>query len=308
MTGWAVLPTIALLFVHLILAGCRHSSKDAQVSSPQGLRVAQEDRSRPVCFVSKVSGDVRYRRAGSLNWEPLGDRKNLFMGDLLFTRKNSYIHLEYSNAGASLRLPPETLFRMSERPPVFTKMRRRFGLEGSSDFPQKQIVKNNDKAENPFDQFTDSSEKRKSLHIAFDSVQPLKIVRKKVKVPLDFPQSNSAIIASQYPVYLPIRVSPEFMGQKYWAYLWTANDPVNPIWSGFSNGEFSSIPVPGGGKYVVQVMNEDETFVSESVEVSVIDSAKKSENERGKAKKDILSDVLLKLKDKREEDYIILME
>ena len=257
----------------------------------------------PSCIVASATGDIRYRRTGSLNWVPLDNRKELFVGDLLFTRTGASARIEYVAVGAAVELPPQTLFRIGEVPPTYTKLRRRFAVENAksgSGSGSGSGVSNN--PQNPFERVQvknpDEGDGKKT---STKGTQRLSILREKSPLQLAAPQAGSVTFSSAFPAKLTLRVGPEFMGKKVWAFLWAASDKVNPIWNGYSLGEFSAIPIPAPGTYSVQAISDDETLVSETVSVEF-------RKQNNAAEHDELSDLLENLRDKRGSNYTITVE
>jgi hypothetical protein len=250
----------------------------------------------PVALVRQAEGEVRYRAAGTLNWNPLGLRKKLFVGDLLFTRDNGSARLEYTAAGAAVQLPPQTLFRVGEKPPTFTKLRRRFGVENPHSGKESSFSQSEKNATNPFERVEVRNTEKGKNNSNNIVTSRLTVLREKGKILLDMPKPNSTTLAQGFPAHLRIRVAPEFMGQNYWAFIWRESDKINPVWSGAAQGEFSAVPIPKAGRYEVQVMSDDETLVSDTVEVEFQTTG------------DQLSDMLKRLRDKRDADYTIIVE
>lgn len=270
----------------------------------------------PSCVVTSAKGDIRYRRVGSLNWVSLANRKELFVGDLLFTRNGASARIEYVAVGAAVELPPQTLFRVGETPPTYTKLRRRFALESNN-----AKVQDSRSSQNPFERVqVKNPEEDGSKQATKDSKSSLRILREKSPLQLATPQMGDITLSTIFPAKLTLRVEPEFAGKKMWAYLWGENDKVNPIWSGFSTGEFSAIPIPAPGRYSVQAMSDDETQVSEmiSVEFRKQKNANDKNQSTGSATGESpahsagdpsgLSDILKDLRNKRDSNYTITVE
>jgi hypothetical protein len=133
----------------------------------------------------------------------------------------------------------------------------------------------------------------------------LGILRKRGKLPLEFPHSGSIILASTFPAPLHIRVSPEFSTGTFWAYVWKENNTESPLWSGFSGGEFAAVSLQETGKYIVQVMNDAETLFSDPVAIEVLQNRRwkipapeKAQSSPGaKRSKTSLGALLMKLSD-----------
>jgi hypothetical protein len=219
--------------------------------------------SESVCRLMQVTGDVQWRSAGSVNWLPLGQRKKLSRGDSLYTPKGSSVQIFYTEGRTAVQLPEYSLFTVSQRPPLFNKVLRRFGVENTI----KQILKpTKSNRENP--------------------KQKLAVARMRGKIPLDFPESGNIILTDSFPTSLRIRVSQEFSGSKFWAFVWPAENSQRPVWSGFSEGEFSGASIPSAGSYFVQVINDDETLFSDIVKIHVFQRQRESEKNETSGEKD----------------------
>ncbi len=257
---------------------------------------------KPACHVAESKGDVRYRAAGSLNWVPLGDRKSLFVGDLVFTRSDAHLRMNYVAAEASVQLPAETLFRIGERPPTFTKLRRRFSFDSSEGNKLANGSRSSHK-QSPFERVTarnqneadDQNGRSKPKHSSSESEQ-LGVNLSTTTLPIVLPAPRSVFLSKAYPSKLSLKVGPEFTGEKVWAFLWNEKDKVKPIWSGYAIGEFTNIPIPRPGTYEVQVVNDDESAISDSITVTF-----RSANDR-------ISDLLKQLRDDRNADNAFTLE
>jgi hypothetical protein len=291
------------LFIQLCVLAASYSQSSA--GTPAAQANTGKAKNAPV-VVKKAEGDVRYRAAGTLNWVKLGTRTELFVGDLLFIRDSSSARIEYTAVGAAVELPEQTLFRIGEKPPTYTKLRRKFGVEDLSAKGQSATISG--QGTDPFERVQvrplDESDGGKNL-VKNGQVQ---ILREKQKIVVDVPQNKNLFIAKTFPTKVAARVSPEFLGQKQWAFLWAESDKVNPVWSGHSLGEFTSILVPAAGKYELQVMSDDEMFLSDTILLEFRSADTSTNKDDTTTEKNQLSEILQNLRDKRESDFNIVVE
>jgi hypothetical protein len=255
---------------------------------------------KPVGSVAEVKGDVRYRAANALNWVELKDHKHIYTGDLVFTRKGGYLRVEYLTADAAIQLPEETLFRFGERPPSFTKLRRKFGSEADN-----VSAKGVSGKANPFERMMVRSPikpgEEADATVTENGAPPeneiqLGVLRTPKTLHIEFPSPNSTFVASTYPAYLSARVGTEFRKQKLWLYLWSQGDLITPLWVGYANGEFSNVPIAKAGKYQIQMISDDDSMMSEPVD---FEYTAPTEN---------VGSLLQKLKDSRNTDHTFSVE
>jgi len=209
----------------------------------------------------KIEGLVDYRKRGSINWVPLGEVRELQPGDLLFLKKNASADLEYLSNGTIVHLSDQTLFRVTEKAPIHSKRVHVFGIEKNN--VGSSLLKNR----NPFERRMVRNTKEALEDETPKSEKRLQVYRNVTEIALDKPAAGSLFVVRQYPTKLLVKVAQPKPENKYWVFVWGQPDSVTPIWSSYSNGEFSDISIEQPGTYEIQVFNDNETEISEPIKV-----------------------------------------
>ena len=209
----------------------------------------------------KIEGEIDYRKRGAINWMPLGDIRELQPGDLLFLKKSARADLEYLGNGTIVHLSDQTLFRVTQKAPIHSKRVHVFGIEKNnvgSDLLEKR---------NPFERGMVRNAKEASDGDIPKSESRLQVYRNVSEIALDKPAAGSLFVVRQFPAKLLVKVDKAKAESKYWVFVWGEDNNVTPIWSSYSNGEFSDISIEQPGTYELQVFNDNETEISDPIKV-----------------------------------------
>jgi hypothetical protein len=214
--------------------------------------------------LTRVEGKIDYRKVGSINWVDLGEIRNISAGDLLFLRDKATVDLQYLKNGASVKLTEQLLFRVTHRAPIHTKKVHVFGIE-------KQNVSQNLKKKNsPFQRSMVRNAENVSNKAPDSSESRLQVYRNVSELRLSEPAPGSIFAVTRFPAKLLVKVARVKPDSRYWVFLWGDQDTVTPIWSSYSSGEFYDVSIERPGTYEVQVFNDDETEISDSLKVTYV--------------------------------------
>lgn len=211
--------------------------------------------------LSKIEGKIDYRQKGSINWMPLGDVRDLQPGDLLFLKKSASADLEYLDNGTVVHLSDQTLFRVTQKAPVHSKRVHVFGFE------KNNVGSNLQEKRNPFERHMVRNAKTTADGEDQKSESRLQVYRNVSQIALAKPLPGSLFVVSQFPAKLIVKVAKTQAENKYWVFVWGEDNNVAPIWSSYSNGEFSDISIDHPGTYEIQVFNDNETEISDPLKV-----------------------------------------
>ncbi len=210
--------------------------------------------------LTKFEGKIDYRQRGSINWMPIGDVRDLQPGDLLFLKKSASAEIQYIESGTMVQLSDQTLFRVTQKVPVHSKRVHVFGFE------KNNVSVNPQKKRNPFE--------RRMVRNANEAPEGetqkesrLQVYRNVSEIALAKPLAGSIFVVRQFPAKLLVKIAKVRAENKYWVFVWGEEDNVTPIWSSYSNGEFSDITIDRPGTYEIQVFNENETEISDPLKV-----------------------------------------
>ena len=233
--------------------------------APQAHEFRARSPKEQVAVIFQTTGTALVKLHGSAHWLRATSGLPLQPGDKIQTLAGGTMRIEYYGTGASILMNQLSYLQVARNPPQFSRFKRKNGIANSKIWEETRALLNSSTIANP-----QTAERKKTDQNEQVLFRGLNLQRDTTRIPVLSPQGDVTLATTKMPAKMAITLESTWNNVGLWAYVWNvSNAQPTPDWIGYSRGGFSGIPFKSTGRYVVQIITEDESRTTRPIRVFV---------------------------------------
>lgn len=223
-------------------------------------------------LLRSVSGDVRLKKRGSYIWGRAVAGTELYPGDKIYTGENARASIEYKGIKKAIEMKSQSLVRVGYEPPRMSQFKRIFGVERQGKNPAKGSSEPIEKEAGvrilgrPDDvSYEGGGTQSSDLSEDISEIRPLRIL---------YPTSHTILGMTGQSARIAVQVESTFKTENLWVYVWQKGKGAIPVQKIFSRGDLAELRLTEPGKYILQIVCEDESCASDALRLEVIQGSR----------------------------------